>query len=197
MIKISKKQLRSLILTLIAAIILILNQSDFFKYDDASVTDNQGEVEDSNNMSRVLVSRVVDGDTLKVKTDGKEDTVRLIGINTPESVDPRTVVECFSKEASAQMVELVEGKEVLVVSDPTQGKRDKYNRVLAYVYLKDGTMVNQKMIEDGFAFEYTYNIPYEFQIEFKESERVARENGLGLWDKSVCDYYSNTKKTSN
>ncbi|MDB5204645.1 MAG: Micrococcal nuclease [Candidatus Taylorbacteria bacterium] len=160
------------------------------------VTDAASTPTAENNMERVVVSRVVDGDTLKIKTGGTEDTVRLIGINTPESVDPRTTVECFGKEASTRMKEIAEGKEVLVVKDPTQGERDKYHRLLAYVYLTDGILLNQKMIEDGYAFEYTYNIPYEFQTEFKGAEKDAREKGLGLWDKSKCDYTSDPKKSS-
>lgn len=150
-----------------------------------------------NNMERVIVSRVVDGDTLKIKIGDSEDTVRLIGINTPESVDPRTTVECFGKEASERMKEIAEGKEVLIVKDSTQTERDKYHRLLAYVYLTDGTLLNQKMIEDGYAFEYTYNIPYEFQMEFKDAEKQAREKGLGLWDKSKCNYTVNPKRSSS
>ncbi len=152
---------------------------------------------DENNMERVVVSRVVDGDTIKIKIGDTEDTVRLIGINTPESVDPRKTVECFGKEASSRMREIAEGKEALLVKDPTQTERDKYHRLLAYVYLADGTLLNQKMIEDGYAFEYTYITPYEFQTEFKDAEKNAREKELGLWDKSKCDYITNPKKSSS
>lgn len=187
--RLSKRQLQGVIFVLIIIIILLSNRSAVFdEYFSKIVNDVQIEDTDFGNMDRVLVPRVVDGDTLKIKIGDKEDTVRLIGINTPESVDPRTTVECFGKEASVKMKELAEGKEVLIVKDPTQSERDKYGRLLAYVYLTDGTLLNQKMIDDGYAFEYTYNIPYEFQIEFKASEKEAREKGLGLWDKDVCDY---------
>jgi micrococcal nuclease len=187
------------VLILIIGVSVILSVTFFIskKYTQSRVMGGADSVSIStmeNNMERVMVSRVVDGDTLKIKTGDTEDTVRLIGVNTPESVDPRKTVECFGMEASNRMKELAEGKEVLIVKDPTQSERDKYRRLLAYVYLTDGTLLNQKMIEDGYAFEYTYIVPYEFQTEFVDAERVARENSLGLWDKSKCDYTSNPKK---
>lgn len=167
----------------------------YIQPNTVDVSDSVPVPTEQNNMERVVVSRVIDGDTLKIKIGDTEDTVRLVGINTPESVDPRKTVECFGREASDKMKELVEGREVLVVKDPTQNDRDKYQRLLAYVYLTDGTLLNQKMIEDGYAFEYTYIIPYEFQTEFMDAEREARERGLGLWNKPVCDYTSNPKKS--
>jgi len=141
---------------------------------------------------QAFVTRVVDGDTLKIKRVGNasstEETVRLIGINTPETVDPRTKVECFGKEASAYMKSLVEGKKVVLQNDPTQGAADKYKRLLAYVILPDGTNINKKMIEDGYAFEYTYNIPYKYQTEFNVAENAARSLERGLWNPAACDY---------
>jgi len=195
--KLSKKQLKSVVFVLVLIIIYLTGHTSIFKTEDLSTATDSISEDSSDNMIRVLVSRVVDGDTLKIKIGDKEDIVRLIGINTPETVDPRKTVECFGKESSAKMKELAEGKEVLIVEDQTQGQKDKYQRLLAYVYLSDGTLLNQKMIEDGYAFEYTYNIPYEFQIEFKDAEKNARENNLGLWNKSVCDYATNPKKSSS
>jgi micrococcal nuclease len=187
--RLSKKQLQAIISILMTVIIVLVSKLAIFDgYLPLVITDTGTNSVHEDNMNRVLVSRVVDGDTLKIKIGDKEDTIRLIGINTPESVDPRKVVECFGKEASLKMKELAEDKVVLIVKDPTQSERDKYGRLLAYVYLTDGTLINQKMIDYGYAFEYTYNIPYEFQTEFKESEKNAREKGLGLWNKDVCDY---------
>lgn len=194
--KLSKKQLKSLVFVLVLIIIYLVGHTSIFQTKDTSTLDRLMLEDIPTNMERALVSRVVDGDTLKIKVGGTEETVRLIGINTPETVDPRKTVECFGKEASAKMNELVSGKEVLVVQDQTQGERDKYQRLLAYIYLSDGTLMNQKMVEDGYAFEYTYNIPYEFQTEFKDAEKNAREKGLGLWDKSKCDYAVDLKDSS-
>jgi micrococcal nuclease len=133
------------------------------------------------------VVRVVDGDTIVVKMNDKEETVRFIGINTPESVDPRKPVECFGKEASARMKELLKDGKVRLESDPSQAGADRYGRILRYVYLPDGTDINLKMIQDGYAFEYTYDIPYEKQTEFKKAQQEAMEAKRGLWAKDTCN----------
>lgn len=138
--------------------------------------------------SLVKVIKVVDGDTIKVLTNNKEDTVRLIGIDTPEVVDPRKEVQCFGRQASDKTKEILNNKNVKLESDPTQGDKDKYSRLLRYVFLEDGTNFNKLMISTGYAFEYTYNSnPYKYQKEFEEAENLAREQNLGLWAKGACD----------
>ncbi len=140
------------------------------------------------------VSRVVDGDTIAVIVSGEEEKVRLIGINTPETVDPRRPVQCFGKEASNYMKSLLldahlggsSGSEVRLVSDPTQDSTDKYGRLLRYVYLSDGTNINLKMIQDGYAYEYTYDLPYKYQKEFKKAQADAEINQKGLWATDTC-----------
>src|SRR3712207_834205 len=90
------------------------------------------------------VVKVVDGDTLDVKNkEGITERLRLIGINTPETVDPRKPVECFGKEASNRAKTLLHGGTVTLEFDPTQDTRDKYGRLLAYVILPDGTNYNK------------------------------------------------------
>lgn len=132
------------------------------------------------------VIRVVDGDTLDVSVRGGEVRLRMIGENTPETVDPRKPVECFGREASARAKALLSGQSVRVELDSTQGFLDKYGRVLAYVYLPDGTSLNKEMIAEGYAHEYTYRYPYKYQTEFKAAERTAREASIGLWGPGVC-----------
>lgn len=134
------------------------------------------------------VVKIVDGDTIKANINDKVESVRLIGVDTPELKDPRKPVQCFAKEASEKTKELLEGKDVRLESDPTQGDRDKYQRLLRYVFLKDGTNFNKLLIEQGYAFEYTYDIPYKYQAEFEAAELSAREKGLGLWKEGVCEY---------
>jgi len=125
----------------------------------------------------VLVTRIVDGDTIEVDGIGK---VRLIGVDTPETVDPRKPVQCFGKEATQKTTQMLLGKKVHLESDPSQGEKDKYNRALRYVFLEDGTNFNKWLIENGYAHEYTYNLPYKYQLEFKSAERSARESRKGL-----------------
>jgi micrococcal nuclease len=132
------------------------------------------------------VIEVVDGDTVKVEIDGASATLRLIGLDTPETVDPRKPVQCFGREASDRAKELLSGKRVVLESDPTQGEKDTYSRLLAYVRFEDGVLFNQKMISDGYAHEYTYEAPYKYQVQFKQAEREARQAGRGLWSGSTC-----------
>jgi micrococcal nuclease len=133
------------------------------------------------------VTKVTDGDTLHVDMDGTDERVRLIGINTPETVDPRKTVECFGKEASERMKSLAEGKNVRLEYDDSQSLRDTYGRLLAYVYLEDGQMLNKKMVAEGYAYEYTYLAPYAYQKEFRELQNLARTSGRGLWNPEMCN----------
>ncbi|MDO8514257.1 MAG: thermonuclease family protein [bacterium] len=127
------------------------------------------------------VVKVVDGDTLAILMNGKSVTLRLIGLDTPETVDPRKPVQCFGKEASEEAKEVLAGKTVRLEMDPSQGELDKYGRTLAYVFLSDGMSFNKYMISEGYGHEYTYNLPYKYQSEFKAAEKQAREEKKGLW----------------
>ncbi|MDP3965603.1 MAG: thermonuclease family protein [bacterium] len=143
------------------------------------------------------VIKVVDGDTIVVEINGKNETIRLIGLDTPETVDPRKPVQCFGEEASKKAKEILAGKSVQIEMDASQGERDKYGRLLAYIFLEDGTSFNKLMIAEGFGHEYTYNpstgadaypigLPYKYQEEFKQAEKTARENQKGLWADAAC-----------
>lgn len=140
----------------------------------------------SNDLYSVI--SVTDGDTIKVDINGKTETIRLIGIDTPETVDPRKPVQCFGVEASNKAKELLNGKKVKLEADSTQGERDKYDRLLRYVFMEDGTFYNKYMIAEGFAHEYTYDSnPYKYQAEFKEAEKQAREQNKGFWNSNTCN----------
>lgn len=131
------------------------------------------------------VTRVVDGDTVRVLIDGQDTAVRLIGIDTPETVAPNRPVECAGPEASVYAEQLMSGQEVYLELDATQGAYDTYGRVLAYVWLEDGVMVNLAMLETGLAEEYTYDDAYKYQQLFQEAEQQAVEDLLGQWGQ-IC-----------
>lgn len=133
------------------------------------------------------VTRVTDGDTLHVHVDGTDEKVRLIGIDAPETVDPRKEVQCFGGEASGMMEDLADDKLVRIEYDDSQGVRDTYGRLLAYVYLEDGQMLNRKMLAEGYAYEYTYMKPYKYQQEFRELQTLAKISGRGLWNPDTCN----------
>lgn len=139
------------------------------------------------NLDKYLVVRVVDGDTIKVDINGTIETLRLIGIDTPESVHPTKPVECFGITASNKAKSMLNGQKVLLEADLTQGERGKYGRLLRYVFLEDGTNFNKFMIEEGYAYEYTYNLPYKYQSDFKQVQENAKKNGKGLWADGACE----------
>lgn len=137
----------------------------------------------------VQVAKVIDGDTITVLLDGKKVKVRVIGLNTPESVDPRRAVQCFGKEASQFAKTTLQGKTVRLEADPTQDDHDKYGRLLRYVWFQNGgslTDFGKFMLANGYGHEYTYDVPYKYQSEYSATEKQAREAGKGLWADSAC-----------
>ncbi len=138
------------------------------------------------NLPRARIVKVVDGDTIDVQLNGQTVRLRLIGINTPESVDPRRPVECFGKQASDRAKQLLTGQTVLLENDPSQQDRDQYDRLLRYVWFPDGRFFNFEMVVQGYAYEYTYNVPYKYQSAFKKAQRYAERQQLGLWSPQTC-----------
>lgn len=137
------------------------------------------------NRQKAFVTKIIDGDTIEVDIAGKAYKLRYIGINTPETVDPRRKVQCFGKEASNENKSLVDGKEVLLEKDISE--TDKYGRLLRYVYLPmpDGTLlfVNDYLVRQGFANVDTYPPDIKYVDRFKAAEKEAREGKKGLWGK--------------
>jgi micrococcal nuclease len=135
------------------------------------------------------VDRVVDGDTVKVTLDGEQVSVRLIGINTPETVKPDSPVECFGPEASDFAKAMLEGESIVLELDDTQGFYDKYDRVLAYVWRvqPDGSLrlFNEEAVAGGFAYERQYSdAPYAWKDALSAAQEGAQDAGRGLW--SAC-----------
>jgi micrococcal nuclease len=136
----------------------------------------------------IPVVRVIDGDTIVVTLAGKDDTVRLLGMDTPETVDPRKPVQCFGPQASAETKSLLDGQSVHLTADPTQSDRDKYGRLLRYVFRDDGLFVDEFLVQQGFAREYTYfSVPYKYQTAFRADQSAAKSAGLGLWSIATCN----------
>lgn len=143
------------------------------------------QVQVSNELtSQALVTRVVDGDTIDVQINGQKEVIRLIGINAPETND------CFGKEATDKALSLLSSKAVNLEADPTQDDRDKYRRLLRYVFV-DGANFEELMVREGFAKEYTYNKAYKYQFLFKSAQKEAIEQKRGLWADGAC---SNSSK---
>lgn len=145
-----------------------------------------GSASESGSTSTYLVLKVVDGDTFDLQIDGKTERIRMIGVDTPETVDPRKAVQCFGKEASDKMKQLIQGKRLSIETEASQGERDKYGRLLAYAFLEDGTNVGLSLIKQGYAHEYTYAKPYKYQGSFKAAELAAKTAKVGLWADDAC-----------
>lgn len=198
--RISRKPIPFLVL------VLLLSTVSFFQHRNGSAQiassshKNTASVQKSDYTKPEFaeVSRVVDGDTIEVvfsedslslNTNLKPvEKVRLIGVNAPESVDPRRPVECMGKESSQYLKSILEGTKVILSSDYTQSQRDKYGRLLRYVFIPENnnTFVNQKIIEDGYAYEYTYKNTYMYQKDFKQSQKIAKSKKVGLWNINNC-----------
>jgi micrococcal nuclease len=125
-----------------------------------------------------LVTRVIDGDTIEVSMSGKKYTVRYIGIDTPETVDPRTTIQPFGPEASAANKELVDGRVVKLEKDISE--TDKYGRLLRYVYVGE-LFINAELLRLGYAQVTTYPPDVKYVDLFLQLQREARDAGRGLW----------------
>lgn len=142
------------------------------------------------------VTRVIDGDTIEVRLSsrtggpgaggavvGAVRRVRLLGIDTPESVDPRRPVECFGKEAAAAARALLEGRTVRLVKDVEE--TDGFDRLLRYVYLGQ-EMANARLVVNGYALAYTYPPNVRHADIFVALHRDARRHDRGLWSRDTC-----------
>lgn len=145
--------------------------------------------------SDYTVVETVDGDTIKVKMGDKTETVRFIGVDTPETHDPRKAVQCFGTQAAAKTKEWLLHKQVRLESDPNDSDRDKYKRLLRYVYIGD-ELINAKLIKEGYGFAYTV-FPFTKLDEFRALESEARANNRGLWAGCQVDESSKIKQTNN
>lgn len=139
--------------------------------------------------TNALAIRAVDGDTIEVQLDGSTDKVkvRLLGVDTPESVDPRRPVECFGKEASKFTASLVDGKRIRLVADPKADEVDKYGRLLRNVILADGKDLNATLISEGYANAYlSFPLDKIRKAQLTVLEREAKETQRGLWNPETC-----------
>lgn len=129
------------------------------------------------------ITRIVDGDTVDATRRGRTLTLRLIGIDTPETVHPTEPVECYGPEATAFARRRLLGEPVALEFDRSQGRVDYYDRTLAYVWTVRGpdALFNRDAVRRGFALEYTYDDPYAWQREFLRAEAAARDARLGVW----------------
>jgi micrococcal nuclease len=176
----NKKHLLYLALIALIGILQIVHSSQTAPKATVAVADKPVPI-DINPDMYYHVTKVVDGDTFHLKVEETDITVRMLGINTPETVDPRKPAECYGKEASNEAKRILEHQVVRLSLNPKREVLDKYGRYLAYVYRDDGLFVNEYLVRNGFAKEYTYGKKYSEQENFRMDQTKAQVASLGLW----------------
>jgi micrococcal nuclease len=178
----------------VVAVIITLTAATLFFLDHSCVSRSaikplqSAQQQDTTDISKYhgrqfTVIKVVDGDTIDIDIpDGNysHTRIRLLGIDTPETKDPRTGPMYFGKEASDFATKLAFGKQVTIFLDKDRKSRDKYHRLLAYVQLPDGTFLNEVLLNDGYAYAY---LPFKHSLfnKYKQLESIARSQKKGLW----------------
>jgi micrococcal nuclease len=176
---------KSSAVTIIVAVISIfiyLGQQYGWFASAEKATQNAGQAVVENQPGQYKVVRFSDGDTITVDMNGKNETIRFIGVDTPETHDPRKKVQCYGPAASAFTKNIItaQGSQVRLAADSLSSNRDKYNRLLRYIYLPDGTLLNQKLVSDGYGFYYPY-FPFTKSKDFDAAEKQAMAASKGLW----------------
>lgn len=142
------------------------------------------------------ITRFVDGDTITVDMNGTKETIRMIGVDTPETHKPNTPVQCYGPEASAYTKGLIGNKSVRLQADPTNQNRDRYGRLLRYVYLPDGRLVQKEIIANGYGFAYTL-FPFTKKDEFVRTEASAQQSTKGIWANCTVTNDNGREQTNN
>lgn len=126
------------------------------------------------------VTHITDGDTFEVDMAGATEKIRMIGVDTPETKKPNSPVQCYGPEASEFTKRTLTGKSVRLEADPTNDNRDRYGRLLRYVYLQDGSLYQEQLISQGYSFAYTV---FQFQKaeSFTKLQHQSQQAKIGLW----------------
>jgi len=169
-----RKHWLSLLITIVVAVFAYGQQEGWFSTPEKSVMTSQPGL--------YAIDHFVDGDTITVHMNGTKETIRFIGIDTPETHKPNTPVQCYGPAAAAHTQNVIKaaGGKVRLVSDSLSTNRDRYNRLLRYVYLPDGTNLNQLNVQQGYAFYYPY-FPFSKKADFLAAEKSAQAARKGLW----------------
>jgi endonuclease YncB( thermonuclease family) len=134
----------------------------------------------SSNPGLYSINHFIDGDTISVTINGRAESVRLIGVDTPETHKPNTPVQCYGETAAAYTKKLIGWGKVRLGADSLSSNRDRYNRLLRYVYLPDGRLLDELLIQEGYGFAYV-QFPFTKSETFSNDQATARAQQKGLW----------------
>lgn len=157
---------------IIAGSVFCAQQAGWLSSADKSAEENQPGL--------YSIDHFVDGDTIAVNMNGKVEKVRFVGVDTPETHKPNTPVQCYGPAAAAFTKNTIGSHKVRLESDPLSTDRDRYDRLLRYVYLPDNTLVNETLIQNGYGFYYPY-FPFSKSAQFAADEKAAMAAHKGLW----------------
>jgi micrococcal nuclease len=160
--------------------VLLLIAGLLLSAQKAGLIDNATRAAAPNQPGFYGIARFVDGDTIAVNMNGKVEKVRFVGVDTPETHKPNTPVQCYGPAAAAFTKNTIGSQHVRLVSDSLSTDRDRYGRLLRYVYLPDGTLLNEKLIQEGYGFYYPY-FPFTKSKQFAADEQSAMAAHAGLW----------------
>jgi micrococcal nuclease len=182
------KKTTSLLLGVAFLVVAVMQQAGWLQDPPAPVTDNDP--------GAYRVTRFVDGDTITIDMNGAKETVRMIGVDTPETHKPNSPVQCYGPAASAFTKNLIGDKKIRLEADPTNQNRDRYGRLLRYVYLPDGRMVQAELISGGYGFAYTL-FPFQKTDDFVSREAAAKQANKGLWGNCTVEQGDNGAQQTN
>jgi micrococcal nuclease len=182
MTKRQQKKLIATIVTFVLAVIVLAAQGKLGVINTTSYLHNEP--------GSYQVAQFVDGDTIRVNIDGTIETIRFIGMDTPETHKPNTPVQCYGPAAAAYTKNRIGTQRVRLVADDLTSNRDRYNRLLRYVVLEDGTYLNLELVRKGYAFSYD-SFPSAKTKEIDALMTQARTDKVGLWKN--CHPYQDPK----
>ncbi|MBX4201338.1 thermonuclease family protein [Candidatus Saccharibacteria bacterium] len=179
----------------LSIIIFVLSVGYIFATQSGWLKDT-AKTAQQNDPGLYAIEHFVDGDTIAVNMNGSIETVRMIGIDTPETHRPNTPVQCYGPEAAAFTKQLIGQNKVRLQADSLDTNRDRYGRLLRYVYLPDGRMVETELLTHGYAFAYT-QFPFEKTDQFSEYAQAASDAKKGLWGACQVTTETNGRQQTN
>jgi micrococcal nuclease len=190
----SKKNI-SLITTVLALVIAFGQTQGWWQFAQPAA-DTVTQSASENQPGLYAIDHFIDGDTISVKMNGKAESVRMIGVDTPETHKPNTPVQCYGPAASAYTKNLIGDNKVRLEADPTNQNRDRYNRLLRYVYLPNNKLVNRELVANGYGFAYT-SFPFQKKAEFVTLEKQAKDAAKGLWGNCTVTVEASGREQTN
>ena len=178
------------------SLFVVAQQAGWLPQQVEQSTDTAVQTASEHQPGLYAITRFVDGDTITIDMNGKKETVRMIGVDTPETHKPNTPVQCYGPAAAAYTKNIIGTNKVRLESDQQSTDRDRYKRLLRYVYLPDGRLIQEELIKNGYGFAYT-QFPFTKSDSFEQAQADAKNANKGLWGNCNPYQQSNGRWQSN